>query len=142
MILQKMAEMKFRGREVDALGFVDDLLTFCALGHSIEGRPPETDTIIVLDIDGSERVELQVEMAAYWKFRLICARLCGLSNEVNPELGIFTADSTIRFGEVDLVVKANNGTGDRFFSVKPIRKANHTSEGICQTADGLPKPSM
>jgi hypothetical protein len=142
MILEKLAEMKLRGQELDNLGFVDDLLSFCAMGNSIEGEFPQSDDVIVLSTNGSELINLPVETSAHWKFRLICARLCELSNNITPSLGIFNADSVIEVDGRSVEIKAHNGNGKRFFSIKTGTKANHTSEGIRQSADGQSKSSM
>jgi len=118
MIIQELAQLKYRGKEPD-IGFVDDLLQFCASGNLIEADTPTNDHEIVLRINGTEEVVLDVELAAHWKFRVICARLAKLAGDVNSERDAFRADAKLKVGTTFVEIKAFNGPGQRFFSMKP-----------------------
>ena len=132
--LQALAHRKLAGSEREPITMVDDLLAFCAETGFVSGRQENDHTIIFELVDGSEvRLEL---VRAQGTFRTMCARLCKISNDLNPALdNIYLGAATMPYGAGAIQIECENRLAKHYFRLKYL--ANQASAGDCAVASSL-----
>jgi hypothetical protein len=105
---------------------VDDLFAFCAEAGSVGGRQEDNQAIIFEMADGSE---VRLELArAQGTFRTMCARLCKISNDLNPALdNIYRGTATMPYKRGAIQIECENRLAKHYFKLKYL--ANQAGAG-------------
>ena len=132
--LQAVAHRKLAGAEREPIALVDDLLAFCAETGFVSGKQENDHAIIFELVDGSEvRVEL---VRAQGTFRTMCARLCKISNDLNPAMdNIYRGAATMPYRAGVIQIDCENRLAKHYFKLKYL--ANQASAGDCAVATNL-----
>jgi len=131
--LQAVAHRKLAGAEREPITMVDDLLAFCEETGFVGGKQENDHAIIFELVDGSE---VRVEMGrAQGTFRTICARLCKISNDLNPALdNIYRGAATMPYRAGMIQIDCENRLAKHYFKLKYL--ANQASAGDCAVTFG------
>src|SRR5579859_6540337 len=113
---------------------VDDLFVFCAEAGFVGGRQENNEAIIFEMADGSE---VRLELArAQGTFRTMCARLCKISNDINPALdNIYRGAATMPYRAGAIQIQCENRLAKNYFRLK--YSANQASAGDCAVTSSL-----
>ena len=114
MELKHLAQEKLKGSEPDVFGLLDDLFAFCAKNGFIAAREEENAAIVFQMSNGSS-LPVAVERAETM-LRFMCARLCKISNDLNPSLGnIYRGFSTMPYARGSIRIECENTPASHYF---------------------------
>jgi hypothetical protein len=118
----------------EAIAMVDDLFAFCAETGFIGGRQENNQAIIFEMVD---RSEVRLELAgAQGTFRTMCARMCKISNDLNPALdNIYFGGATMPYGTGAIQIECENRLAKHYFKLKYL--ANQATAGDCAVTSCL-----
>ena len=108
---------EFEGRKTDVVRLVDTLFQTCAKHGAVAGRQQDIASVILEFGDGTTAV-FPVEQAQ-GKFRMVCARLCAISNDLNPELNnIYIGVCTMPYRQGVIKVECENTLKSHYFKLQ------------------------
>ncbi|HXJ61621.1 MAG TPA: hypothetical protein VNU68_33685 [Verrucomicrobiae bacterium] len=117
MNLKALAELKLRGNDLDILGLVEDLFAYARQNRFVAGREQE-NVAVLFDLADGTTLTIPVD-GAMGKFRMMCARLCKLSNDENPALAnIYRGFCTMPYHPGAIRIERENTLDNHYFVLR------------------------
>jgi hypothetical protein len=126
MDLKRITETRLTGARPDPFGMVEDLFQFCVRNGSVAARQEENKAIVFQVKEGS-LLRIPIE-GAQGRFRFLCARLCKISNDLNPALqNIYRGFSTMPYAAGAIRIECENTLASHYFRL--AYEANNRAGG-------------